>query len=144
MKPQSIKMFDRLFWLSIALGVVNFAVFYSETMALVEADPAVAAAGFGSGFVIATFVIGMAVPIILWAFISLRRSVVAKWILVLLTAFGVILMPSSLQQVGAAQLVAALVVTALQISAMVFLFLSDSKDWFERRNELPIDPTTFD
>ena len=141
MKPQSIQMFDRLYLGALALGVLNSAFFFEDMMAMLEADPAVAEAGFGAGFFIATMAMGIAISLLLWFFTSPKRSVIAKWILVVLTAIGIVQVPFSLQDLPTPQIVTTLIITAMQLGAVIFLFRSDAKAWFDKD---AVDTETFE
>src|SRR3546814_5287288 len=83
-KPKSILLFDRLFLAAIVLGIAAFAYRWSETSALFASTPEASALGMGPGFLIGTFAVGMAINLIIWYFISRRRSKIAKWIQVVL------------------------------------------------------------
>ncbi|MEI4507880.1 hypothetical protein WBQ88_09845 [Sphingopyxis sp. CCNWLW253] len=143
-KPDSIILFDRLFLVSLALGVLNFLFAWSDMSAKIARAPEFAATGFGTGFLIASFAIGMILNLIIWYFISARASKIAKWILTAFFVIGLISMLSNLSNPLGPQgisLGVALVITVIQGAATYMLFRADSIAWFNRKP--PVDPDTF-
>ena len=146
MRPYSIIQFDRFFLSSMGLGIINVALSFQDNLARLEADPTTAQMGLGSGFLVLTTSLGFAIPLLLWYFVSRRASNVAKWILIGLTALGVLTIIPSLQQlaqVGTFTVVATLLITALQIIALTFLFRGDAKTWLASRGRSGTDPDVF-
>ena len=128
------------------MGIINAALSYQDNLAWLQADPATAQIGFGSGFLIFTTLVSFAIPLLLWYFISRRASNVAKWILIGMTVLGGLTMIPTLQQlaqIGTFTIMAALVITAMQFIALAFLFRSDAKAWFASRGQSGIDPEVF-
>jgi formate-dependent nitrite reductase membrane component NrfD len=148
MQPASIKQFDRYFLGSLVIGLVNSVLSYQDNVAMLQNDPATAAAGFGDGFIITVTLFGFAIPLLLWFLISRRASNVAKWILVVLTAIGIVFMIPTISVIaeqGTLGLVLTLAVTALQIYAITFLFRADAKAWLESKGQDgSTDPSVFD
>ena len=143
-KPDSIILFDRLFLVSVALGVLNFIFAWSDMSAKIARAPEFAATGFGTGFVIATFAIGMIINLTIWYFISARANKIAKWILTAFFAIGLLSMLSNLNNpLGprGISLGVAFVITLIQGAAIYMLFRPDSIEWFNRKP--PVDPDTF-
>lgn len=143
-KPDSIKLFDRLYLGSLALGALNFAMGWSEMSDKLARTPEIVAAGLGSGFMIATVVVSMAINLVIWSFISLRASKIAKWIFVAFFAIGLLTMLSNLNNPLGPQglsLAVALFVTVMQGGALYMLFRPDALAWFDRTP--PVDPDTF-
>lgn len=144
MRPNSIVMFDRFYLASLVLGAVNFFVGYDSTIAQLEADPASAELGMaGGGFLWGTFAFGMAISLLLWFLISRKANNIARWILVVLAVIGVIGLPFSLGQLPMLQLVGSLVITAINLLAVYFLFRPDAKPWFEHGPK-GMDPDVFE
>lgn len=144
MRPKSIIMFDRFYLASLALGVINFFVGYEATMALMEAEPGSAELGLaGPGILWGSFAFGMAISLLLWFLISRKANNIARWILVVLAVIGVIGLPFSLGQLPPLQLVGSLVITAVNLLAVYFLFRPDAKAWFEH-GPGGMDPNIFE
>lgn len=144
MRPASITRFDQLFLGAMALGIVNTVLNYDTTMAQLEADPAVAAAGMaGPGFIIGAAAFGFLISLLLWFFISRRASSIAKWILLVLTLIGTLAMPFGLSDVPLVQAIIAVVITVMQVAALWFLFQHDAKAWFEH-GPSGMDPAAFE
>ncbi len=141
MRPASITMFDRLFLGALAVGFVNFILNYESVLEQVEAEPGLAVIG-GMPFLIGTLIIGNAINLLLWFLIARRASNVAKWILVVLTGFSLLSL-FSLPEVGALQAVITLVILALQLAAIYFLFRADAKAWF-KHGPNGMDPDVFE
>lgn len=143
-KPVSIIFFDRLFLGSLILSVLNFLFAWNDVSEKLASTPEFAAMGFGSGFIIGTFAIGMILNLIIWYFISARASKIAKWILVVFFAIGLLSMLSNLNNPLGPQglsLGIAIIITAIQGAAVYMLFRPDAAAWFNRTP--PIDPETF-
>ena len=142
-KPDSITLFDRLFLGALVLGALNFLFGGSELSAKLERVPAFAASGFGTGFLIASFAVGMIINLIIWYFISARASKIAKWILTVFFVIGLLSMLKNLNNPLGPQgisLGVAVVITIIQAAATYMLFRPDSIAWFDHE---PIDPGTF-
>jgi len=138
MRPRSIKIFDVLFLGSLAFSLVNFFFAYDTTMAELEGT------GMGLTFVIVSFVVGYGINLLLWYFASQRASNVARWIFVVLTGFGLVMVPFALANIPATRLILTLIITAMQIAAIYFLFQPDAKLFFENGRRGSIDPSTFE
>lgn len=136
-------MFDRLFLGAMALGVVNFAFRWNETEEIFAKSPEMAAVGFGTGFMVASFVGGMAINLIIWYFISARASKVAKWIQSIFYGIGllsvIVNLNNPLAPQGAA-FIGLLIIYAMYGGATYMLFRPDAVEWF---NTKPVDPGTF-
>lgn len=141
MRPQSIKMFDYLLLGSLVLGAVNFIFSFGDTVEILRSDPAMAQTGLADGFAIGVFVVGLGITLLLWFLISRMRSKIAKWILIALTALGIVMLPGSLAQLSSAAMIASIAITAMQVAALYFLFRPDARDWFDRKE---VDSTTFE
>jgi len=130
-RPQSIVQFERVYLGAWALGLVNTALNWSS----VQDNPQVQAAAeqIGGWYLPTITAIGLLIPLILWYFIARRGSVVAKWIMVVLTAFGLIGIAIGLAmgttQSGIAG-VLGIVGVVLNIIAATLLFRADAKPWF--------------
>lgn len=144
MRPASITKFDQLYLGAMALGIVNSVIAFDSTMAQLQADPAVAGTGMdGPGFIIGVSVFSFAIILLLWFFISRRASSIAKWVLVVFTVIGTLMLPMSLAAVPFFQLIVTLIITAMQIAAVWYLFQPDAKAWFEHGPK-GMDPAAFE
>ena len=136
MRPQSIVNFERCYLGAIALGVVNNVLNWQN------AQEQVRAAGAGvlpSWYLPVTLVVGIAISLLLWYFTAKRASTVAKWILTVIVALGVLgsafAFVSGTAPKGLAGIVA-IVVMVLQVVAVYLLFRSDAKRWFDGKGDL--------
>ena len=147
MRPQSIELFEKVYLASIAIGLVNTVLSWSQVDAML-ADPRMQAAGVGTGTLVFAVVIGILVPLLLWYFIARRASNVAKWIYVVLTAVGLFGFLSAVANPMVAKgLVTVLgaAATGLQVYGAWLLFRPDAAAWLEGKGaDGPGDPETFE
>jgi hypothetical protein len=145
MRPPSIVLFERLFLASLALSVVNFVLGYDAMLAELDRQPGMRQLDLGAEIAVGTMVISLAIYLLLWFFIARKASVVAKWILTIFTAFGVVAQVYRVATVGFAidvNAVLGIAYYALAIAAVVYLFKPDAEAWF--KGEKPADPAAFD
>lgn len=132
-KPPSIARFEQFYWASVILGLINTALNWKTSQALLAANPMLANATW---FLPVSQLIGLAISVTVWFFIVRRPSVVAKWVQVVFAAFGVFGLLSALVMVGMGrapvgiQVVLGLIANILYIAAAVMLFKPDAKAWF--------------
>ena len=137
MQPKSIQRFDLAFLASMVVYAVSFFLGYDDTVALtreqyakggLDVDP--------SMWIAALFGVVVAVYVLLWWLISLKRNNIAKWIFTIFFAVGLVLAVVALATGSAGPLTIAailsLVSTALSGVAVFFLFRPDAKAWLER------------
>lgn len=118
MRPQSIRLFDVAYLGSLAIGVANMATGWT-----------------GTAGEMAVFAIGIAISLALWYFTSFRASNVARWLVVILTGFGVLMtLPTLDASVVGGSLTGASIVLALvlEVAAIVLLFRADARAYFAR------------
>lgn len=139
-RPKSIELFERCYLGGWAVGVVNTLM----TWTAVSDDPRIVEASevIGSWYLPTMTAIGLAIPLILWFFIARKGSVVAKWIMVVLTAIGVIGLALSFARgeypAGIPGILGLIGVT-LNIAAAAMLFRPDARPWFgERAPQEPV------
>ena len=138
LRPTSITNFERCYLGSIALGFIILALTWNSQLALLARNPATAQLSGGAiyGSLLTGLVIGAVVAILLWYFAARRASVVAKWIIVVFFAFGVLSLLNSLSKgmvppgLGGVLTIANIV---LQGVAVWMLFKPDAKAWFADR-----------
>jgi hypothetical protein len=144
MRPNSIIMFERLFLASLALSAIASVLAYDAILAELNRDPAVQQLGLGGGFMGAIFVVGFAIYLLLWFLIARRASTVAKWILVVFVALSLASFVASLTAgfTPDSGTLLALVIYALEVAAVWFLFRPDAAAWF--KGDWNADPATFE
>ena len=132
-KPPSIARFERFYWASVVIGLINTALNWKTSQAMLAANPMMATAGW---FLPTMQIIGLVIAVTLWFFIVRRPSVVAKWVQVVIAALGVFGLLSTLAMVGLGrvainlQIVLGLLSNILYIVAAIMLFKPDAKAWF--------------
>lgn len=146
MRPESIVNFERFYLGALVVGLINFVISWGSMQEMMTSDPAVAAAGLGTGFLVTTAGFSLLIPLILWYFIARRGSNIAKWILVVLFALGLVftipaLLGSTPVPGGTIGLVLTLVTLAMQAYAVYMLFKPDAVAWL--KGEGPVDPGAF-
>ncbi|MFD1786946.1 hypothetical protein ACFSC3_05100 [Sphingomonas floccifaciens] len=131
LRPKSIDLFERCYLGGWAVGLINTLISWTN----VRQDPRIIAAAeqVGSWYLSTITAIGLAIPLILWFFIARKGSVVAKWIMVGLTALGVAGLALSFARgqypAGIAGILG-LAGVVLNIAAAAMLFRPDAKPWF--------------
>lgn len=132
MRPQSIRKFDLFYLASIALGAVGFFIGFDALVAQVDTELAATGQDFGSIVVWGSFIVGMAISLLLWFFVSRKGSSLAKWLLILLFILGlrglVGIFAGPLGLLDAINLA----VIVLGAAAIFYLFQPDARDWFEK------------
>ena len=143
MRPKSIILFERLYLASLVIMTINFFWRFDGMVAQIQRDPAVAQLGWGEGVMIAIFAISLTISLLLWFFAAHRRSLIAKWILVIGTVIGLVSLFGTFDPANGVQLIAPVLVAALQTTATILLFRADAKPWFASNLD-EVDPAAFD
>lgn len=137
MRPQSIRIFEALYLLSIAIGLLVTIITWDDMLANIMSDPQASALGegFAQGSMMVGVAIGIGFPLLLWYFVARRGSNLARWVLVAFTLIGLAFSGLSLAGADAPQglsLASVLSTSLLQIGALVMLFRPDAAAWFNR------------
>jgi drug/metabolite transporter (DMT)-like permease len=118
--------------LGLAVAVLNWA---TATAALRNATGGGNAAPVALA---ATILVSLLIPLLLWYFVTRRRSNVARWLVAVLTAFGVAVIALAAArgtlQPGLAGAIGILGMV-LRVLASVQLFRADAAAWFEEPEE---------
>ena len=148
MRPQSIKLFEKVYLASIAIGLVEVAVGWQRLIAETLEPLASVAEGTRQGLLIASVVLVFGILLLLWFLVARKASNVAKWILVALMALGAFsILKETFDSAVSKDLGFALnaVSTLLGLYAMWLLFRPDAAAWLESKGaDGPGDPETFD
>ena len=148
MRPTSIIRFDRLYLGSIAFSVVSTAYSFEKTRSQLANDPSSVQLGLGTGFLVTTVAFSTGLMLLLWFLIARRASNVAKWILVALTALGLIMMITmfaDLSVKNVPELALMFASTGLLLIALYYLFQRDAREWLASKGRVgAVDPTVFD
>lgn len=138
-KPKSIQRFDMIFLASVAVYTVGFFLGFNETIAFVRTTYSEQGldipASTLSTVMTASFVVVVAIGLLLWWLISSKRSVVAKWIMVVCFGLGLLSTLASVPTLMANFSIASaisLLSVVVQAVAIWFLFQPDTKPWFEK------------
>jgi hypothetical protein len=142
MQPDSIRKFTLFYLGALAVSLVATFVGYDILMAQVEAQSAATGLAMGSGAIIGSIALNIAITLLLWYLAARKGFVVAKWIVVLLFLFTLV---TSLPGILAGGLEVyegiSLLAVVLQAVAVYYLFQPDAKAWFsgERAAASPED-----
>ncbi len=138
MRPASILTFDRLYLVAVGLGLVNSIMAKDHYLAMLAADPNMAklkvTEAMLQGAVWAMIGFSVLIGLLLWYLIAHRASNMAKWVLVVITLFGLMSVPASLRQLGQGGglgIMVTLAIEALRVVAISFLFRADARAWLE-------------
>jgi len=138
-RPASIRWFERLVLLSIALGVVNTYLIWDEIMAQA------AMTEYGASFVFTIQAITYGFVLLLLWFITWRRSRVGKWIYVVLSAVGLLDGVLQLGTILAREGIVVAIEAAqylIMVTGVWMLFRADTRPWFDK-NYVGVDPEIF-
>ncbi|GAB5348668.1 hypothetical protein [Alteriqipengyuania sp. 357] len=83
MKPQSIKLFDYFYLGAMFLGLLGFVSGYPIAKAQLAAQSAQSGFAVPPSVLVAFYVLGLLIGLVLWFLVSKRRWVIAKWAIVL-------------------------------------------------------------
>jgi K+ transporter len=123
--PSNVAWFERLWYFSLAIGVVISALSFSRASA--QAGPAF-------GIAILTFVVAVSV-LLVWL-IARRRKNWARWVLLIGFLLGLLAFPWGLAELFRASILAgtlSIVQTLIQIIAIYLIFTDRAQGWFKRR-----------
>ncbi|WP_370190154.1 hypothetical protein [Qipengyuania sp.] len=131
MKPASIRKFDWLYLGSLGVNLIGILLNFDSLSAQAEAEFAARGmAESGAGMLVGSLLIGLAINLGLWFLISVLRIGLAKWALVLLTAWSILTTVKSLSLGLESIMVWGLLSTVMTLVAIGFLFRPGSRDWF--------------
>ena len=145
MRPASIVLFEKLYLLSIVVSAIGLALGWDQMVAAAGARPGMPA-GTQQGLVIGSVVFTFLIAFVLLYFIARRASNIAKWVFVVLAAYGVFAFVTGLSTAGLTA-DAAFLVNALSLALTLYcawlLFRPDAKAWFEAKpSDGPADQDT--
>ena len=141
-RPQSIITFERLYLGAWLLGLLNTILNWNRMLAAAQAS--VGPAGLGRDaagtIMLASTLLGCVITLLLWYFAARRGSAVAKWIITVFFAIGLLSflwgVAAGTTRIGVPVAVGA-VALVLQGAAVVMLFRPDVRGWF---GEAPAGP----
>lgn len=138
MRPRSIILFERVYWLNIVLAVVSLAWIYNR-LNLISPDPSVGTPA-GMEWVVVlisagTAIVSIAIRLALWFFIARRGSNLARWIFVIffVLTIGGLLRVLDLHMRGTMSIFGTglwMIDFLTKILCIWCLFRSDTRAWF--------------
>ncbi|WP_373492201.1 hypothetical protein [Parasphingorhabdus sp.] len=128
MRPASIRKFEILFLASLLVGLIGTVMTWNATVTQFQA--AAGGVELNPAILVGILVVVYAINLLLWYLAAHRASNVAKWILVVFMLIGLIGLPAIF--VGPMTVPEGIVLlsTVLQVIAVGFLFVAESKSWF--------------
>jgi hypothetical protein len=130
MKPATIRRFDMFYLAWVALTVVDFLLQHGAYVAQVNAAAAQSGIVLGTTFVTVAFGIWTLFMLLLWYLVSHKRSVVAKWIIVVLVVLGVFGVPTLFEHALTTAGIASVLALLVSVVAAWSLFGPEAKAWF--------------
>ncbi|PXA83306.1 hypothetical protein DMC47_43935 [Nostoc sp. 3335mG] len=138
MRPRSIVLFERLYWLNIAIAAVALVWTYGRIGRFAAAMPPDAPAfarSMMSVTIVGGAVVAIGIKLLIWFFIARRGSNTARWIFVI---FFVLALAGVVQMIGLYQRGAMPPVSLgvwvsdilLRIACLWLLFRPDAAAWF--------------
>lgn len=143
MRPASVVRFEYCYLAAIFIGLVNTVLTWNSLRGMLGNDPRISQ-NIVNGTVITTVVFTYGLSLLLWYLTARRRSNVARMIVTVFFAIGLVSTLWSVSQAGYPMtLIGALgaVALVLQAAAIFFLFQPDSNVWFARHDAEPIGQT---
>ena len=139
-RPPSIVLFERLYLGSLAIYLINAAMFWTQSrdtvaaMPQIQANPAIAA--LVPPIMLGSLAVTVLFAILFWWLVARQRSEVGKWLVVVTEAIGGLFGLFALLQlvwgtaVNPTAAAIGLLATALAVAAAVVLFRPDARAWF--------------
>lgn len=146
-RPPSIVKFQWLYLASVVLGLLSTVLGWSQSHKMLAENPVYAEhpefITIGLAMAVVVIAISIAIVMVLWWLIAFKANEVAKWILVVLTGLGFVLMlfglfvPSPTH--GTIAEWTRMLSWAPAVAAIVFLFMADANAWFKVK-DAPLEP----
>jgi len=138
-RPQTIVVWEILFWIAIVIGIINLFVFTPNLADMsapgtTGADMATAQKAIGWIEVVVA-VIYVLLGLLFWYFIARKGNNVFKWIWVVLAVLGILGSLANLGQTFDFSVIGgilALIVLAIGVVNIALIFLPSSRPWFNR------------
>lgn len=134
MRPQSIRVFERLYLVSVLLSILGGVWTWFHWSDVLPAGTPPQAAAMMPAIIGGGLLFGIILNLLLWFFIARRGAEIAKWIFVVLFALGLAGVVRSLFGGGAVlpgpMRIISIVQMLLQAGCTWMLFRPDSKPWF--------------
>jgi hypothetical protein len=128
MKPATIRRFDVFYLAWVALVVIDFVLQHDAYVAQVSEQGSGSGVVLGTTFVNVLFGVWILVMLLLWYLVSRKRSVIAKWLIVLLTLVNVFAVP--FHDVLTLPAIIAWLTLLASVVASYSLFGVNAKAWF--------------
>lgn len=138
-RPQTIRLWEILFWVAIVIGLVNLFVFTPNIAHMSvpgEAPTDAAMAQKAVGWIeVVVAVVYVLLGLLFWHFIARKGNNVFKWIWVVLAILGILGSLSNLGMTFDFSMIGgilALIVLAIGVVNIVLLFMPASRPWFNK------------
>jgi hypothetical protein len=136
MRPKSIVLFERVVAASLVLGIVAVILYWETSAAALQQ------AGLGVGVMAGVMVVTFGLFFLLLWLIARRRSRVAGWIYIGLTALSLVtgvIGISAMLEGDALQLALTVIQYVLNLVSVILLLRPDSRDWLAGKDNPQYD-----
>ena len=145
MQPRSIKLFTILFVLANAVAIAGDFAFWDRHLTIdvsdSDAEIPIETEVLMTNLLLGLFAAVYGVMLLLWYLITQKRSQIAKWVLVAVTALIAVAMWIPTDEFRVDEVLVYGTANLLQILAVAMLFRADAKKWFDRIGD--VDPEAF-
>ena len=142
LNPPSIRAFERCFWAAIFLSIVETVIGWEDFVTFDDGSPVPL---LGTALILGVLAMAYGLSIWLWFRITRRASQLARWLYVGLGIVGqglTLWMFDEIYGQRDAAFAISMIVWALDVASIIFLFRRDSADWFQRK--IWLNPATFE
>lgn len=131
-RPPSIVRFEQCYLASFAVGLIGWGTTWQSTAARLAADPRTAVFGW---ILPLALLLSVTISLGLWFLVARRGSVIAKWIVTVLTVLAVLRFLFNLSAavdgaVSAGAMALSVVALLLSVAATICLFRANARWWF--------------
>lgn len=128
MRPQSIATFERLYLAGLVASLADFALAFRAM-----SQASISGSTVNPAYLVAGFVLGIAIQLTLWFMVTRKASNIARWALVVIFILGLSGLPAKLSPPYGLDNALGLAVVVLHFAALTFLFRKDASDWLARK-----------
>ena len=142
-RPKSIILFERLFWISVLLGIVATLLAWGPVREQLSADPNIAA--LATPLLIIGIVINLGLSFLLWLLIARRGNNTARWVMAVLYFISAgLFLNTALSDmfVFGPSTVVNIISWVFAVASLLCLFRRDTVTWFASDAQPDVEPRT--
>jgi len=142
-RPRSIILFERVYWLNIVLAVAALAWTFARAGRWglsMPADAAIGARSVAALTIAGLAILAITIKVLIWFFIARRASSVARWLFVIFFVLAIVSLIRTIGLYGRGMLPSLILLvvgvadTLLRIACLWLLFRADAAAWFRGRH----------